>query len=101
MFPESRFFGFGERAMWPRSIRARVTLIAAILSGVVLCLLGVGTSMLIRNSVEAGVFEQVQSKARKVSADVRAGTLPNPIAADGTEIVQLVDSHGVVTNASL
>jgi signal transduction histidine kinase len=87
--------------MWPQSIRARVTLIAAILSGLVLCLLGVGTSMLIRNSVEVGVFEQVQSKARKVSADVRAGTLPNPISADGTTIIQVVDSNGAVTNSSL
>jgi len=76
-------------------------MIAAILSGLVLCLLGVGTSMLIRNSVEEGVFEQVQSKARKVSADVRAGTLASPIAADGREIVQLVDAHGMVLNASL
>ena len=40
--------------MRPQSIRARVTLIAGVLSCVVLCLLGVGASMLIRGSVEDG-----------------------------------------------
>lgn len=90
------------RLRLPRSIRARDTLIAALLSGVVMSILGVGASALIRDSVEAGVFEKVQKAARRISADVRAGTFANPIPTDGeAQIIQIVDARGVVTASTV
>jgi signal transduction histidine kinase len=87
--------------MKPKSIRAKVTVIATVLSGVVLCLLGVGTAMLIRGSVETSVFGQTQQAAHRVTAELRAGTLRNPIPADGAaELIQVVDAHGVVVKSS-
>jgi signal transduction histidine kinase len=88
--------------LWPRSIRARDTLLAALLSGVVLSVLGLCAIVLIRDRITNDVLDGVQSAARRVSAEVRAGTAPQPLIGD-TEIqmIQVVDRSGKVTNATV
>src|SRR3954463_10229634 len=86
----------------PRSIRARDTLLASLLSGVVLSVLGIGAIILIRDQITNDVFNEVQRTARKVSADVRAGTARTPlVGGPGVHLIQVVDSSGRVVNATI
>src|SRR5690242_17821188 len=87
--------------LWPRSIRARDTLIAAMLSGLVFGVLGLGAAALLRSSVENAAFDKAQKAGRRVSADLRAGTLQNPVPFDhDAELIQVVDENGRVIRAS-
>jgi signal transduction histidine kinase len=86
----------------PRSIRARDTLLASLLSGVVLSVLGVGAIILIRDRITNDLLDQVQRTARRVSADVRAGIAPQPLIGDSdVKLIQVVDSSGKVINATI
>ncbi|GAA3242494.1 sensor histidine kinase [Actinocorallia longicatena] len=85
----------------PRSIRVRDTLIAALLSGLVFGALGLGASALITSSVKSATFDKAQKAARRVSADLRAGVLRDPIPVDrDARLIQVVDARGDVIMSS-
>src|SRR5690348_14129753 len=86
----------------PRSIRARDTLLASLLSGVVLSVLGIGAIILIRDRITSDVFNEVQRTARKASAEVRAGTARTPlVGGPDVHLIQVVDSSGRLINATV
>ncbi|GAB3665973.1 HAMP domain-containing sensor histidine kinase [Actinocorallia lasiicapitis] len=86
---------------WPRSIRARDTLIAALLSGAVFGVLGFGAAALVRESLTDDAFDKAQKAARRISADLRAGVVPVPIPLDvEVELIQIVGPDGRVLNST-
>ncbi|WP_433465155.1 sensor histidine kinase [Spirillospora sp. CA-128828] len=88
--------------MRPRSIRARDTLVAAVIAALVLGVTAIGVDLAVRSAVEASLLRQTQVDARRVSGAVRDGTLDGPIR-DGTRgrvLVQVVEPGGRVTNAT-
>jgi signal transduction histidine kinase len=80
----------------PRSIRARYTLAAAVLSLIVLTITGTGFDLVIRNRIQAGIFEETQRAATLwIGSGARA--VPQFTRVD---LFQLVDSHGRVVESS-
>jgi signal transduction histidine kinase len=80
----------------PRSIRARYTLAAGLLSLIVLMVIGTGFALVIRNRIQAGIFEETQRAATQwIASGARA--VPQ---FTRVELLQLVDSRGRVAAAS-
>ncbi|MGH3242626.1 MAG: sensor histidine kinase [Spirillospora sp.] len=88
--------------MRPRSIRARDTLIAAVIAALVLGVAAAGVDFAVRTAVKADLLRGVQVEARRVSGGVRDGSLEGQIADDsrGRIMVQVVEPGGRVTNAT-
>lgn len=86
----------------PRSIRARDTLVAAVIAAIVFGITAIGVDLAVRSAVEADVLRQTQVEGRRVSAGVRDGTLKGPIPDDtrGRVRIQVVAPGGRVTNAT-
>ncbi|RAY11256.1 two-component sensor histidine kinase [Actinomadura craniellae] len=85
----------------PRSIRARDTMLAALISATVLSLLAVAFDPLIRSAVSSDLLAEVQNAARRASQAERDGTLPARIRADGrVALIQVVTPDGRVVKAT-
>ncbi|WP_030163593.1 sensor histidine kinase [Spirillospora albida] len=88
--------------MRPRSIRARDTIVAAVLAVLVLGLCASGIDMAIRTRVTDDLLRSAQIDARRVSGGVRDGTLRTPIpdGGHGRILIQVVAPDGRVVNAT-
>lgn len=88
--------------MRPRSIRARDTLVAAVIAVLVFGVTAVGADLAVRSAVKADLLRATQVDARRVSGGVRDGTLEGEIRDDtrGRILVQVVEPGGRVTNAT-
>ncbi|MEO3823226.1 HAMP domain-containing sensor histidine kinase [Actinomadura sp. B10D3] len=86
----------------PRSIRARDTLVAAVIAALVLGVTAIGADYAVRSAVKADLLRETQVDARRVSGAVRDGTLEGPIRDDsrGRVLVQVVEPGGRVANAT-
>lgn len=86
----------------PRSIRARDTLIAAVITLLVLGAVAVGVDLITRNAVKENALRETQLAARRVSAAVRDGSLATPIPPDpgGITLIQVVSPDGRVLNST-
>ncbi|MFI0357096.1 sensor histidine kinase [Actinomadura sp. 9N407] len=87
----------------PRSIRARDTLIAAVLAALVFGGIAVGVDLAVRAAVGARLLEDTQLAARRVSANVRDGSLRGPVIPDdsrGRILIQVVGPGGEVLGAT-
>ncbi|MDX6742511.1 sensor histidine kinase [Actinocorallia sp. A-T 12471] len=86
---------------WPRSIRVRDTVVAALLAAVVIGLIAVGVTSLFRRTVQAQIFDEAERVARRVSADVRADRVDSPIPSSAAvHLIQVIDQSGRVVQAS-
>lgn len=89
---------------WPvrRSLRLRVTLIAAGVLTIGLAVGAAGLSMLFVRARVAAVDVTVESVASTVSDLVAAGELPSPlpVPAGGTALAQVIDAGGTVLAAT-
>ncbi|MEU8344612.1 HAMP domain-containing sensor histidine kinase [Spirillospora sp. NPDC048832] len=88
--------------MRPRSIRARDTLVAAVIAAFVLGLTAAGLDVAVRVDVKADLLRETQVDARRVSGGVRDGSLEGAIPDDteGRLLIQVVEPGGRVTNAT-
>lgn len=87
--------------VWPRSIRARDTLIAMAISAGVLALIATGVDMLIRNAVIEHLLHENQLPVRRVSAAVRHDSVPEPIPEGPSGVrIQILDAQRRVINAT-
>jgi signal transduction histidine kinase len=86
----------------PRSIRARDTLVSAVLAVLVFGAIAAAADFSIRAGVQASLLSQVQQAAFRVSGSVRDGTLRHPIPDDsgGRIALQVVAPGGRVVDAS-
>ncbi|XRQ06818.1 ATP-binding protein [Actinomadura welshii] len=86
----------------PRSIRARDTLIAAVIAALVFGITAIGVDLAVRSAVEADVLRQTQVEGRRASGGVRDGTLRSPIPDNtrGRVLIQVIAPGGRVTNAT-
>lgn len=87
----------------PQSIRARYTLTVALLSLIALSVVGAVLGLMIRNSVQARVFQETQHAAvdwlTTAIGGSTAGTKPL-WPRHSSDLLQLMDSHGRVVAAS-
>ncbi|MFC6884227.1 MULTISPECIES: sensor histidine kinase [Actinomadura] len=88
--------------MRPRSIRARDTLVAAVLAALVLGAIATAVDLSMRNTVKGDLLQQTQLAARRASGGVRDGTLATPIPDDtgGRVLVQVVGAGGHVLDST-
>jgi signal transduction histidine kinase len=88
------------RRSW--SIRVRDTLIAAVISALVLIGTGVAVDLYIRGAAERRVNLAVLRVGDQVRTAVRKGTLPTPIPADPrVDSIRVVDDRGRVVNSTM
>jgi signal transduction histidine kinase len=86
----------------PRSIRVRDTLIASIVSAVLLTLVAVGVDVAVRQSILNSIWNDSQRAATRVVAEIRSNALPDPIPAfHGVTLIQVFDLHGRLVDASV
>ncbi|NVI88573.1 cell wall metabolism sensor histidine kinase WalK [Actinomadura sp. BRA 177] len=88
--------------MRPRSIRARDTLVAAVIAALVFGATAAGVDIAVRAEVRADHLRQTQVDARRVSGAVRDGSLEGaiPDLTRGRILAQVVEPGGRVTNAT-
>lgn len=86
----------------PRSIRARDTLVAAVIAAIVFGITAVGVDFAVRSAVKADLLRETQADGRRASAGVRDGSLEGQIPDDtgGRILIQVVEPGGRVTNAT-
>ncbi len=83
----------------PRSIQARIATMSAVLSLVVLSVIGVGLDLAVRNRIHSHLFIDAQRVATEWIASMGPDGVPEPPAAP-ENLVQLVDSRNRVITAS-
>ncbi|GAB2823256.1 HAMP domain-containing sensor histidine kinase [Actinocorallia aurea] len=72
-------------------------MVAALLSALVFSLIAIGVTSLFRRNIQAQIEESAERAVRRVSADVRAGHLDDPIpSVAGVHLIQVVDENGRV-----
>ncbi|KAA9377745.1 HAMP domain-containing histidine kinase [Microbispora cellulosiformans] len=86
----------------PRSLRARLTLIAAGLAACLLIPIAVVLNVLVRHAVAEGIWNESLDAASRVAASIRDGTLTDPVptGGNGIDLVEVVSSDGRVIAAS-
>ncbi|GLZ13682.1 hypothetical protein Acsp04_39170 [Actinomadura sp. NBRC 104425] len=86
----------------PRSIRARDTLVAAVLAAVAFGLVAVGMDLVLRASTENRLLQETQLAGRRISAMVRDGTLVGqvPDETGGRVLIQVVAPGGNILGAT-
>ncbi|MGI8334913.1 HAMP domain-containing sensor histidine kinase [Actinomadura scrupuli] len=85
----------------PRSIRARDTLIATVVSAVLLTMLAVGVDVAVRRSIVNTIFNDSQRAATKVVAEIRKDALTDPVPAyNGIPLIQVFDMRKRLVHAS-
>jgi signal transduction histidine kinase len=104
MRPDVRTGGKDARSgmrLRPASIRVRDTIIATVLSGLVLTMIAIGVDLTVRHAVRESVWHDAMEAARRVSALVEDHKPINPLTADATiPLIQVVNSRGKVIHAS-
>ncbi len=83
----------------PRSIQARTALMSAVLSLLVLTVIGFGLDLTVRNRIHSHLFIDTQRVATDWIASMGPNGVPEPPAAH-EDLVQLVDSRNRVITAS-
>ncbi|GIH65288.1 hypothetical protein Msi02_61050 [Microbispora siamensis] len=83
----------------PRSIQARTALMSAVLSLLVLTVIGFGLDIAVRNRIHSHLFMDTQRVATDWIASMGPNGIPEPPAAH-EDLVQLVDSRNRVITAS-
>ncbi|MEV6985829.1 ATP-binding protein [Sphaerisporangium sp. NPDC051017] len=85
-------------AVWPRSIRGRVTLLALVLAAVFLIPLAVAAGTVIRNAVAASLTRETREAASHTAVAYREGTLRDPIppVVRDEDVIQLIGPGGHV-----
>ncbi|MFC4909050.1 HAMP domain-containing sensor histidine kinase [Actinomadura gamaensis] len=80
----------------PRSIRARDTLVAAVLAAVVFGGIASGVDLGVRGTVRSALVQDTAQSARRTSAAIRDGSLASPIPDDtgGRVLIQVVGPGG-------
>ncbi|WP_241661114.1 sensor histidine kinase [Thermomonospora catenispora] len=81
------------------TIRARDTVIAAIVSVLVLGALAAAADLIVRDVATSQTLTRTQLAGRRVSGAVRDGTLPTPIPPAEGVVLQVVGPDGRVRNA--
>ncbi|GII84992.1 two-component sensor histidine kinase [Sphaerisporangium siamense] len=89
-------------AVWPRSIRGRVTLLALGVAGLFLIPLAVAADTVIRHAVATSLARETREAASRAASAVRASTLRNPISPvpEGADLIQVIGPGGHVLAAS-
>jgi signal transduction histidine kinase len=87
--------------LWPRSIRVRDTLIATIVSGIVLTSVAVGVDLAVRQSILNKIWNDSERAATQVVSSIQRNTLSDPIPTyHGVTLIQVFDLHGRLLHAS-
>lgn len=81
------------------SIQARVTLTVAVVSVLVVAVIGIGLCLLIRHRVEAEIFQETRRVATEWVGAMERGQIPPPMPTARVPLVQLVNSRGRVVAA--
>jgi len=91
-----------DRRFYPRTIRARTTLIASTVVGVALVVGAFSLLAVLRQSLADNLGHIAEVRARDVAAQVDQGNLPATLAVPGSEsaLVQVVDPNGQVIASS-
>ncbi|WP_246147760.1 sensor histidine kinase [Nonomuraea turkmeniaca] len=91
-------------ALWARSLRGRVTLIATAVAALVLIPVGVGAVLVTRSLVEAGVFEDTRDTAERIAYEMRSGALPLgasiPVPNPSVNLIQIIGPDGRILATS-
>jgi signal transduction histidine kinase len=88
--------------LWPRSIRVRDTLIATVVSGILLTLVAVGVDIAVRQSMIDHIWSESQRAATRVVALIESKALPDPIPAyHQVTLIQVFDLRGRIISASV
>lgn len=87
---------------WRWGIRARVTVLAALVVAATLIVSGIALSLLLRQSLITSLDATQLSRAKTVAAQAAAGDVPGVISstANQSSLVQIVDSAGAVVGAT-
>ncbi|MEA2829138.1 MAG: hypothetical protein QOG43_3577 [Actinomycetota bacterium] len=83
-----------------RTVRARTTIAATLVMGLVLLLGGVALVAALRRSMVHNVDKVAELRAEDIGSLVRAGDMPEPLAVEDDALVQIVDDAGRVVAAS-
>jgi signal transduction histidine kinase len=83
--------------IWARTLRGRVTLIAAAVAAFVLVPVGIGGVFAVRAYVAEGAWTEARNTAAQITASLREGRISIPSSA---YLAQVVDSSGSVVAAS-
>jgi signal transduction histidine kinase len=87
--------------LWPRTIRARDTLIATVVAACVLIPVAAGMHVAIREAIRQEIWEDSLQAAARVAYAVRDKTLTDPIPTiRETTLVQVVDARGRIVHAT-
>ncbi|MDP4504295.1 HAMP domain-containing histidine kinase [Nonomuraea sp. NBC_00507] len=85
-------------ALWAKSLRGRVTLIATAVAALVLIPVGVATVLVTRSLVEASVYESTRDTAERIAYEMRSGALPLgaaiPVSDPAVDLIQIVGADG-------
>ncbi|MCD0450558.1 HAMP domain-containing histidine kinase [Actinocorallia sp. API 0066] len=86
---------------WPRSIRVRDTLLAALLGLIVSALMAVGVMFFFRQAILGQIFGSAERAAFRTVGDVRADRIVDPLrSVDGVHLIQVLDTSGRVVAAT-
>lgn len=86
---------------WPRSVRARTTLVAAVVVSIALVASAVGLLLTLSHSLTRSGDDLSKSRIADLAALVSAGTLPRTLTNVGEDsVAQVVDSSAQVLSAS-
>ncbi|GAA4577312.1 sensor histidine kinase [Planotetraspora kaengkrachanensis] len=83
----------------PHSIRARFTLVTAVLALIVFTLIGIGLDFAVRIRIQDGIFAESQRLATSW-IDWQPYAAPQPATTTRIDLLQFTDSHGTVLAAS-
>jgi signal transduction histidine kinase len=87
---------------WPRSVRARATLLATVVVGVAMVAAGTALVLTLQYSLERSGDAAAQSRVRDLAALAEAGALPARVPATAEDdVVQVVDAGGRVVTTSV
>ncbi|RVX40197.1 signal transduction histidine kinase [Nonomuraea polychroma] len=85
-------------ALWARSLRGRVTLIATAVAALVLIPVSVGAVLVTKSLVEASVYEATRDTAERIAYEMRSGALPLgasiPVPDPSVDLIQIVGADG-------
>ncbi|MEU4234546.1 HAMP domain-containing sensor histidine kinase [Nonomuraea sp. NPDC026600] len=90
--------------LWARSLRGRVTVVAAAVAAAVLIPAGVGSVVVAKSVIEAHVWEETRDAAERVAVESRGGDLPlgagMPLPDPYVDLIQVVAPSGEVIGTS-
>ncbi|WP_223166231.1 sensor histidine kinase [Nonomuraea sp. SYSU D8015] len=91
-------------ALWARSLRGRVTLIATAVAALVLIPIGIVGVIVGRALVEGSVYQSTRDTAERIAYEMRGGALPMgaaiPVPNPSVDLIQVVGPNGQVLASS-